>query len=128
MAVQATSQVLYDGITNVIMQFTGVGDGQGDETAAIKVHMADLNPVPFSVKIRNVQYDISSGLVQLLWAAAENVPFLTLSGYNTIDYQDMGGMVNGSGDTANGDILISTLGFDAGSTYSVLLEMKKKYR
>jgi hypothetical protein len=128
MAVQTTSQVLYDGPANVVMQFTGIGDGMGDETAAIKVRMADLTPIPASVKVRNLQYDISGGLVQLLWAATENVPFLTLSGYNTIDYQDMGGMTNGGGDTATGDILISTLGFDAGSTYSIVLEMKKKFR
>lgn len=127
MAVQSTSQVLYDGAKNVVMQFTGIGDGMGDETAAIKVHMADLTPVPTSVKVKLLTYDISGGLVQFLWAAAENRPFLTLSGYNTIDYSKIGGMPNGGGDTANGDILISTLGFDAGSSYSITLEMVKKF-
>lgn len=128
MAVQTTSQVLHDGNKNVVMQFTGIGDGMGDEVAAIKVHMADLAPVPSSVKVRMLTYDVSGGLVQLLWAATENQPFLTLSGYNTIDYSKIGGMPNGGGDTANGDILISTLGFDAGSTYSVTIEMIKKFK
>lgn len=128
MAVQTTSQVLYDGIRNVVMQFTGIGDGMGDEVAAIKVHMADLTPVPLSVKVKMLHYDVTGGLVQLLWAATENVPFLTLGVNDEIDYSNIGGMTNGGGDTANGDILISTLGFDAGSTYSVTLEMVKKYR
>ncbi len=127
MAVQTTSQVLYDGIRNVVMQFTGICDGLGDETAAIKVHMADLNPIPLSVKITKIQYDVSGGLVQLLWAASENKPFLTLSGFEEIEYYDIGGMTNGGGDTANGDILFSTLGFDSGSKYSIVLDMKKKY-
>ena len=122
-----TSQVLYDGARNVVMQFTGISDGTGDEAAAIKVHMADLTPVPLSVKVQNIHYDVSGGLVQLLWAATENQPFLTLGGIDTIDYCKIGGMTNGGGDTANGDILISTLGFDAGSTYSVTLEMTKKF-
>ena len=127
MAVQTTSQVLYDGNKNVVMQFTGIGDGMGDEVAAIKVHMADLMPVPISVKVKSVYYDVSGGLVQLLWAATENKPFLTLSSVETLDYCDIGGLVNGGGDTANGDILLSTLGFDAGSAYSIRIEMVKKF-
>jgi len=129
MAVQTTSQVLYDGNKNVVMQFTGICDGTGDEIAAIKVHMADLTPVPLSVKVKCLEYNISGGgLVQFLWAATENVPFLILNGYDDIDYSFINGMTNGGGDTANGDILFSTLGFDAGSTYSIKLEMLKKYR
>jgi hypothetical protein len=126
MAVQTTSQVLHDGVRNLVMQFTGICDGTGDEVAAVKVRMTDLSPVPLSVKVQKLHYDISGGLVNLLWAATENVPFLTLSGFDTIDYCKIGGMRNGGGDTANGDILLSTLGFDAGSTYSITLEMVKK--
>lgn len=127
MAVQTTSQVLYDGNKNVVMQFTGICDGLGDETAAVKVHMADLSPVPLSVKVRRIQYNVNGGLVQLLWAATENKPFLTVTGYDEIEYDKINGMVNGGGDTANGDILFSTLGFDMGSTYSITLEMIKKF-
>ena len=125
--IAATSQVLYDGPRNCVMQFTGICDGLGDESNAVKVRMSDLAPVPKSVSVRKVTYDVSSGLVQLLWSAADPVPFLVLSEHNMIDYTNMGGMTNGGGDTANGDILISTLGFDAGASYSVTLEMVKKF-
>lgn len=128
MAVQTTSQVLYDGNRNVVMQFTGVGDGMGDEVAAPKVRVADLTPIPSSVKVMKIHYDVTGGLVQLLWAATENVPFLTLGVCDSIDYETIGGMTNGGGDTASGDILFSTLGFDAGSTYSITIEMVKKFR
>lgn len=122
-----TSQILRDGPRRLVMQFTGVCDGQGDESNAIKVHVADLVPVAKSVAVTAVTYDVSGGLLQLLWAADSPVPFLTLSGFNVIDYKPIGGVPNGGGDSANGDILFSTMGFDAGASYNVTLEMVKKF-
>ena len=121
-----TSQVLNDGPRRLTMQFTGISEGQGDEVNVVKVRVADLIPIPKSVSVLRISYDVSGGLLQLLWSAVEPVPFLTLSGFNVIDYTMVGGLANGGGDTANGDILFSTLGFDTGSSYSVLLEMIKK--
>ena len=127
MAMATTSQVVNDGPRRLTMQFTGISDGQGDEVNVVKVRAADLIPVPKSASVLKISYDISGGLLQLLWSAAEPVPFLVLSGFNVIDYTTVGGLPNGGGDTANGDILVSTLGFDAGSSYSLLLEMVKKF-
>ena len=121
-----TSQVLNDGPRRLTMQFTGISEGQGDEVNVVKVRVADLIPIPKSVSVLRISYDVYGGLLQLLWSAVEPVPFLTLSGFNVIDYTMVGGLANGGGDTANGDILFSTLGFDTGSSYSVLLEMIKK--
>ena len=70
--------------------------------------------------------DVSGGILQFLWAADDPVPFLNLSQYVELCYDKIGGLQNGGGDSANGDILFSTLGFDAGSSYNVTLEMKKK--
>lgn len=125
--IASTIQTLYDGARNVTMQFTGIGDGNGDETNVVKVRALDLLPVPKSLKIMKVTYDISGGLVQLLWAADSPVPFLNLSAFNALDYTSIGGLITQGGDTANGDILLSTLGFDAGSSYTVTLEMVKKF-
>ena len=127
MAIAATTQVLNDGPRRLVMLFTGICDGQGNEVNVIKVRAADLVPIPKSVSVLKISYDISGGLVQLLWSAADPVPFLVLSGYNVIDYTSVGGLANGGGDTANGDILVSTLGFDAGASYSIMLEMVKKF-
>lgn len=127
MANQTTQQVLYDGPRNLVMQFTGICDGQGDESAVVKVHMADLERTPKSVKIMGIEYDVNGGVVQLLWAADSPVPFAILSDFNDLDYTQMGGLTNAGGDTANGDILLSTLGFEAGSSYMVKLTMVKKF-
>lgn len=124
---QTTSQILYDGNRNVVMQFTGVSDGADPESNVVKVDMSALNPVPKSVKIMKSNYDVQGGVVQLLWAAADPVPFALLEGHDQFDYESIGGMVNGGGDTANGNILLSMLGFEAGSTYTIKLEMVKKF-
>lgn len=127
MGTQTTSQVLYDGTRNVVMQFTGVSDGADPESNVVKVDMSALNPRPASVKIMKSTYDVQGGVVQLSWAAVEPVPFLMMEGHDEFDYEKIGGMVNGGGDTASGNILLSMLGFEAGSTYSIKLEMVKKF-
>lgn len=127
MALTTTSQVIYDGLRHVSMQFTGSGDGAGDETLALKVDCSALNPPCRSVKIRSISYDVGYGVVELLWDAVQPVPFaeLTESGC-PLDYRRINGLVNNGGDTATGNILLSTKGFELNSTYTIVLEMIKK--
>ena len=125
--IAATSKVLHDGVRNSIMQFTGVSDGAGPETNAVKVDASELDPAPASLKVTKITYDVSGGVLRLSWAADDPVQFADLTEQNVIDYEKFGGLLNGGGDTANGDILFSTLGFEAGSSYSVTIEMVKKY-
>lgn len=129
MAVIATSQVLYDGINTTVMQFTGSADGPDQETNVVKVRVSDLNPVPKSVKIYDTAYDVTAGKVVLSWEADTPVPFLIAGAGpgDDFDYKFINGMPNGGGDTATGNILFSTQGFDAGSSYSIKLELRKKY-
>ena len=127
MAIATTTQVLHDGNRNVVMQFTGISDGAGAETNAVKVDVSELNPPARSVKVRKLTSNVDGGILQLSWAADDPVPFLELrNGTHEIDYDKIMGLTNGGGDTANGDILFSTLGFEAGASYSVTLEMTKK--
>ena len=126
MAMIVTSNILHDGVRNLVMQFTGRSDGSGQETNVVKVDVSELSPPAASVAIRNLRYDVAGGAVQLLWAADVPVPFLLLEGHDEFDYSRITAMPNGGGDTANGDILLSTLGFDLGATYSLVLEMIKK--
>ena len=128
MAFTTTSQVLHDGAINTVMQFTGVSDGAGQETNVVKVDASELSPAPSSLKVKKVCWDVSMGTVVLLWNANDPVVFLNATGSNgEKDYCHIGGMVNGGGVTANGDILFSTLGLEAGATYTVTIEMRKKF-
>ncbi len=127
MAMIITSQVLYDGPRNVVMQFTGVNDGSGGGDSPVsKVDVSALNPPAKSVKVKKITYDVSGGVLVMSWDADSPVPFLNVSDFNMIDYSLMGGLTNGGGDTANGNIVLTPLGFDAGATYTVTMEMVKK--
>lgn len=126
MAIVTTSRVLHDGVRNLVMQFTGRSDGEGQETDVVKVDVSELTPPCESVRVQKITYDVFGGLVKLLWAADEPVEFLLLSGQNVIDYSKISGLKNGADDTATGDILLTTSGFAAGDSYTITLEMTKK--
>lgn len=128
MAIAVTSQVLYDGINNVVMQFTGISDGSGDqENNVVKVKVSDLNPVPKNLKVMRIDYSVVNGTIKLLWDADEPIPFLIANISEDIDYYKINGMTNQGGDTATGNILLTTQGFDASSSYAIKIEMRKKY-
>lgn len=132
MAIITTAQKLHDGPRNVVMQFTGRHDGGlgGDnETNVIKVDASELVPAgDRQLKLRKVTYDVNGGIVVLSWGGDDPSPFLNLGGNpGEFDYRSHGGLNNpGTADkTIPGDILISTLGFAGGSSYSVKMEMVK---
>jgi hypothetical protein len=126
MAMQVTSQTLYDNARNVVMRFTGVSDGSGDEINVKKVDVAAMSPpAGASLKIRRVNYSVAGGILRMLWDANDPAEFADLQGFDHVDYRRFGGLINGGGDTATGSILFSTLGFDAGSSYDVTIEMIK---
>ena len=129
MAMQTTSAILYDGPRNLTMQFTGVCDGgiDNDETLVKKVDVAALSPVAAKVSIKNCEYEVSGGILRMYWDADDPVLFESLASVGEREYETIGGMANNGGLSATGHILFSTLGFDAGSSYSVVLNMIKKY-
>lgn len=132
---QTTSQVLFDGVRNCVMQFTGLCDGTGVETNEVKVRASDLNPSgSIQTHIRRVDYSVNGGVLRILWNSNDPQTFLDLEGQGFFDYDRIGGAknpgippdsVSPADASANGDILFTTLGFDTGSNYSVKLEMKK---
>ena len=126
MTFAVTAQTLYDGERSCVMQFTGISDGEGEEQNVAKVVAADLLPAPGVLSILKIQYDVAGGILRLLWAADDPVPFLDLSTSGVLEYEKIGGLPNPRPDGYNGDILFTTLGFEAGSSYSATLEMKKK--
>ncbi len=127
MAIAVTSAILHDGRRNVVMQFTGVSDGSGQETGEVKVDVSELNPPPATVKITRIEYDVNGGDVKLSWDADADEDFAVLSGQNCLHYYNMGGMVNSAEMGKTGDILLSTLGFEENSSYTIKLDMIKKF-
>lgn len=134
MAISTTSQILYDGPLRTKMQFTGTSDGSGELTSATLVDASALSPsasgLPCkAVKVQRITGNTSYGTVQLLWGALEPVLFAQLAGSDIdMDYRNITGITNlPAGPSATGDILISTDGFAAGSTFMLEIEMQKKF-
>lgn len=127
MAIATTSQTLHDGVRNVVMQFTGISDGSGQEAAVIKVDVSELSPPCDRVRISKLTHDVQGGAVTLSWAADTPVVFAQLSGQNVTDYIREGGLQNNADESRTGDILLSTEGFELNSSYTIKLEMVKKF-
>lgn len=128
MAVITTTQTLHDGVRNLAMQFTGRSDAAGQENKVVKVDVGSLTPPCAVVKVLSAQYEVSGGILQLYWDEDDPKVFLELAGANVMDYGRINGLVNGADPTTRtGNILFSTVGFDVGSSYSIKLDMIKKY-
>lgn len=125
MAVSATVQKLEFGSRNIAFQLTGLGDGQGQETLAPKVIASQFLPVSKSPRVERLSGVVDYGVVELFWDAAVPVRFAVLSGQFNLDFNRIGGLTNNAGGGRTGNVLLSTVGFELNSTYTILLEMVK---
>lgn len=127
MAITATSIVLHDGQRNAVMQFIGVSDGSGQEIGEVKVDVSELNPPPKAVKVNRIEYSVDGGSIKLSWDADVDADFAILSGQNFFDYCNINGMTNSADMPNSGDILLSTMGFEVNSSYTIKLDLIKKF-
>lgn len=126
MAIATTTQTLRDGARNLVMQWGGRSDGSGSEDLVNKVDVSTLSPPATNVSVRKITGTVDFGIVELFWDALTPVRFAELSGQIDFDYERVSGLQNTKPGGWTGDILLSTVGFEAGSTYSLLVEMLKK--
>lgn len=116
MTISVTTDIVHDGVRNLIMNFTGVSDGTGNETDVVKVARGK------GIKIRKVSADVFGGLVTLKWKGNQPQTIAQLSGgTHDMDFTRMGGLINRT--DGDGSITLTTSGFGAGSAYSITLEM-----
>lgn len=132
MAIQTTAQKLYDSQRNVVMQFTGLHDGLGggdNEKSVTKIDVSQLIPAANrQLKVRNVTYAVGGGTVRLDWAGNDPSTFMVLGGgWGEFCYDRMSGANNpGVADsTVKGNITLSTIGFSAGSFYTIRIDLLK---
>jgi hypothetical protein len=128
MAITATNVTVHDGERNHSVLLTGLCDGTGsDETNERKVDVSELLPVGGKVKVNKITYSVAYGAVKLSWDASPPEDFIILDGDGVFDFRSSGGLINrADAETATGDILLTTLGFDLNSSYSIKLDMVKK--
>lgn len=130
MAFQTTNQILQDGARRVVVQIGGVCDGgaSGDEKLEKKVDASALSPAPRNLKFNRIDYNVSGGIVRLLRDADDPVTICDLSGTGFYDYESIRGLPSNADASETGNILLSTIGFDVGSSYSIKLDMLKKLK
>lgn len=131
MADAVTSQTIFDGERKAILKFTNVSDGTG-ETAALKVDVSALATDTFGktcvgVTLERIHVSINGMSVSILWDATTDVPaFIAAPGVYSFDF-DKFQIPNDAGTGKNGDVLFTTIGATAGDTYTIILEMVKRY-
>lgn len=131
MADAVTSQTIFDGERKAILKFTNVSDGTG-ETAALKVDVSTLATDTFGktcvgVTLERIHVSINGMSVSILWDATTDVPaFIAAPGVYSFDF-DKFQIPNDAGAGKNGDVLFTTIGATAGDTYTIILEMVKRY-
>ena len=133
MADAVTSQTLIDGPKQAVMKFTNVSDGSG-ESAVVKVDVSALSDsvdgdTCTGVVIERIWWQCIGMKVQILWNASSNVFCIEL-GENqsgSHDYSSFGGLTNNAGSGKDGDLLFTTVGASSADTYTVILDMRKKY-
>lgn len=124
---QTTSQVLLDGPRNYAIRLTSVQDGTGIQQTGIKViDVAAMSPPGGpSFKIRRLDFRVMGGIVQLLWEAPTPAVFAELQLADSLDWHRFGGQSTRNVANATGSILLTTLGFDVGSSYDLTFECSK---
>ncbi len=125
MAISTTTQTLNDGPRNLIVHWTGISDGSGQENKVRKVDVSKLTPPCGSVKITKISGNVEFGIVELFWDGLDPKKFMELSGQVDLCFDKSGGLANNLA-TKNGDMLLSTEAFELNSSYDLLIEMVKK--
>ena len=133
MADAVASQTIQDGERTAVMRFTNVSDGTG-ESAVKKVDVSALaaNSAGQScteVAIQRIYWATLGMSVKLDFDATANALLVGLPADSTGDeyYDNFTAIPNNAGSGKTGDVLITTTGHSSGDTYSIILEMIKKY-
>jgi hypothetical protein len=133
MADAVATQILFEGERKVVMKFTDISDGTG-ENKVLKVDVSTLTPNASGkacdgVTITKIHASLHTMTVDMYWDATTDVYIQTLTpnGMYTFDYEPIGGLWNNAGTGKTGDILFSTHENAAGARYTIVLEMVKSY-
>ena len=135
MANSVNTQVLQDGLRNVVIKVEGILDTSDlastviadpstmagmDNTGAVKA---------LGLIVDRIQFSVEDTLeCRLAWDATTPVRMVELQGRGTEKYERFGGLTNNSGAGRTGKILLSTQGWAAAATvsFTLILTLKKQ--
>lgn len=130
MADTVTSQTIINGARNLVIKCTNESDGTGEsgvkKVDAQSATLAVNGTVPgIHLTIARITYNVSQGAVRMQWDASSATDIDILSYAGVQDFTAFGGLTNPAASGATGSILFTTVGFVAGSSYTITLEMIK---
>ena len=132
MSIAVTAQTIYDGPRRAKVQITGTSDGSGEVTNGLLIDASALSNLGRPgqpcrrVKVERITGNTSYGNIELFWDALVPLKFAELAGADIrMDYSNITALVPPSTLAWTGDILYSTTGFSAGSTFMLELELVK---
>jgi len=126
MANTVARQVLVNGSRNYVVKFTIVGDGSGEETAALV--NATTGDMGTDNKLWSVTGIATGCTARLLWDATTDLFVMGVPQDKDIcqKFAKVGGLINDAGAGKTGDLLITTVGLGAGDTVELVVWVKKR--
>ena len=133
MADAVTSQTIIDGPKTAVLKFTNISDGTGED-AVKKVDVSALSKNGngdscTKATIEKIWWQCNGMKVKILFDADTDVFCIEL-GENqsgSHDYSSFGGLTNNSGGGKTGDVQFTTVGASSADTYTIVLDMRKRY-
>lgn len=130
MAINATTTITHDGRRHADVVLSGISDGilPPDETNQVKVDVAAFAVYNCKlVAIESIDWQVTGGIVRLLWEDNANGPvtIMELTGEGDMDFRATSGISNNASQPT-GNISVTTLGFDAGSNYLIRMRLRKQ--
>ena len=131
MADTVDSKVIWDGKRRKVLHLTNVCDGTG-ESAVIKADISTYTGpngnAPTRVTIEEIVYSIAGFTsVRLFWDHTTDDEIAVLgTGFGVIPWTAAGGSVDPATAGGTGDILLTTAGNTAGSTYDISIAFRLK--
>lgn len=114
--------------TKVVYALTNKSDATG-EASVVKINASTLAAYQAgaTLTINKIRYSISgTASVQLIFGGGTPATAVILSGNGDLDLSgNMSAPIPSNAGTPNGNILLSTIGFVANSTYNIIIECSK---
>lgn len=136
MANITTSQILINGERNAVVRFTCLSDGT-NENGVVKIDATKNGPFGAKIgaktfypnlkfRIEGISYDIKNMGLRIQWEGQPNVDALVLGNVDDFDFRRWGGIPMAPElSFPTGNILFTTVGAVANSSYTVLLRLLK---
>ena len=123
-------KTIFDGDKRLAVRLTSEDDGVG-ETAVVKVDAStftSFNEPVTHFSVEEIEWNVQDySSVKLEWDATSNDVIDILSGSGYKDYRSFGGgMIDPQSAGSTGDIVITTAGQTAISTYDITLHLRKR--